>query len=74
MSPDEYYEKKLTHEQLHSAISTLTEKQAKRIYAHCVLGMSKTAITALEGVSRAAVGASISRGLRRLEQLLKTLY
>ena len=71
MSPDEYYEKMLTRKQLHAALSTLPDKQAKRIYAHCVLGMSKTAIAASEGVSRVAISTSITRGLRRLEKLLK---
>lgn len=41
LSPDEIYERKLTSEQLHAAIATLPDKQAKRIYAHFFLGMSK---------------------------------
>ena len=51
LSPDEIYERKLTSEQLHAAIAKLPEKQAKRIYAHYFLGMSKTAIAKTEGVS-----------------------
>lgn len=74
MSPDEHYEKKLTREQLHTAISALPDKQAKRIYAHCVLGMSKSAIAVSEGVSSVAVSASIFRGLRQLEQFFKKTY
>ena len=33
-SPEELYERKLTREELHAAIAQLTDKQAKRIYAH----------------------------------------
>lgn len=44
LSPDELYERKLTSEQLHAAIAALPDKQAKRIYAHYFLGMSKAAI------------------------------
>lgn len=38
LSPDEIYERKLTSEQLHAAIATLPDKQAKRIYAHYLTG------------------------------------
>ena len=34
LSPDEIYERKLTNQQLHAAIASLPDKQAKRIYAH----------------------------------------
>lgn len=55
LSPDEIYERKLTTEQLHTAIVTLPDKQAKRIYAHYFLGMSKTAIAKAEGVNKSQV-------------------
>lgn len=62
-APDELYERKLTRQQLHAAISTLPDKQAKRIYAYCVLGISMAKIAAAEGVSYVAVRSSILRGL-----------
>lgn len=71
LSPDEIYERKLTTEQLHAAIATLPDKQAKRIYAHYFLGMSKTAIAKAEGVSEKAIRNSIERGLAFMEQYLK---
>ncbi|MEG2013267.1 MAG: sigma-70 family RNA polymerase sigma factor [Anaerovoracaceae bacterium] len=71
LSPDEIYERKLTREQLHAAIATLPDKQAKRIYAHYFLGMSKTAIAKAEGVSEKAIRNSIERGLAYMEQYLK---
>ena len=71
MSPDEIYERKVTAEQLHAAIAALPDKQAKRIYAHYLLGMSKSAIAKTEGVSKVVVGQAIERGLRSMENFLK---
>ena len=71
LSPDEIYERKLTSEQLHAAIATLPDKQAKRIYAHYFLGMSKTAIAKAEGTSASSVKDAIRRGLCSLEKYLK---
>jgi len=71
LSPHELYERKLTQEQLHAAIASLPDKQAKRIYAHFFLGMSKTAIARAEGVSKVSVAESIERGLCSIEKFLK---
>lgn len=70
-SPEELYERKLTREELHSAIAQLPDKQAKRIYAHYLLGMSKEEIAKAEGVSWRAVHQSIQQGLTRMEKILK---
>lgn len=70
-SADELYERKMTYEQLHAAISRLPDKQGKRIYAHFFLGMSQSAIARAEGVSRNVVSLSIRRGLKSMEQSLK---
>lgn len=71
LSPCEIYERKVTAEQLHAAISALPDKQGRRIYAHYFLGMSKAAIARAEGVSRNVVNISIKRGLESLERVLK---
>jgi len=71
LSPCEIYERKVTSQQLHSAIASLPDKQAKRIYAHYFLGMSKTAIAKAEGVRESAVRDAIERGLRNIERFLK---
>ena len=73
LSPDEVYELKLTNEQLHAAIATLSDKQAKRIYAHYFLGMSITTIAKAEGVNKSQVSRSINRGLTHLEKYLKNV-
>lgn len=74
ISPDEIYERKLTSEQLHAAVATLPNKQAKRIYAHYFLGMSKAAIAKAEGVSKATIGQSIKAALKSIELFLKKYY
>lgn len=71
ISPCEIYERKVTMQQLHAAIASLPDKQAKRIYARYFLGMSVSAIAISEGVSKSTVSESIRRGLRNLEVFLK---
>ena len=50
------------------------DKQAKRIYAHFVLGMSKTDIARAEGVDEKVVRLAIERGLRNMEKFLKNNF
>lgn len=71
MSPYEIYERKMTKQELHAAISNLPDIQAKRIYAYYFLEMSKTDIAQAEGVSVKAVCKSIAQALRSLEKDLK---
>ena len=61
MSPEEIYERKLTMKELYAAMSTLPEMQARRIYAHYFLGMSKSEIAKVEGTNIPAIGKSIER-------------
>ena len=49
LSPHELYERKVTMQELHAAIASLPNKQAKRIYAHFILGMTKQDIARAEG-------------------------
>ena len=73
LSPCEIYERKVTAEQLHAAIASLPDKQAKRIYAHYFLGMSKASIAEAEGVDERAIRKAIKRGLRNIEAYLKKM-
>ena len=73
LSPHELYERKVTMQELHSAIASLPDKQAKRIYAHFILGMTKQDIARAEGVHEKVVRVAIERGLRHLEKILKNL-
>ena len=71
LSPHELYERKVTMQELHAAIASLPNKQAKRIYAHFILGMTKKDIARAEGVHEKVVRVAIERGLRSLEKILK---
>ena len=71
LSPHELYERKISMQELHAAISRLPDKQAKRIYAHFILGMTKKDIAQAEGVDEKAVRVAIERGLKNLEKYLK---
>lgn len=71
LSPCEIYERKITSEELYAALAALPQTQGRRVYAHFVLGMSKTAIAQGEGVSKVTVGESIERGLKSMEKFLK---
>lgn len=71
LSPHEIFERILTRQELHAAISHLPDKQAKRIYAHFFLGMSKRDIAKAEGVSEEATYQAIQRGFRNIEIFLK---
>ena len=73
LSPHEVIERRHTTELLYAAIASLSDKQAKRIYAHYFLGMSKAAIARVEGVSEKSIRQSISRAIRSLKKYLKKL-
>lgn len=73
VSPWEIYERKVTLEQLYAAIATLSDKQAKRIYAYFFLHLTERSIARNEGVDRSTVHESIQAGLRRMEKYLKNL-
>lgn len=72
-NPYEILERRMVVEQLHAAIATLPDKQAKRIYARYFLNMSITEIARAEGVSKASVSESISRALKKLLATLTLL-
>lgn len=71
LSPCEIYERKVTAEQLHAAMASLPDKQAKRVYAHYILGIGQADISRAEGVDPRNVRKSISKGLRSMEIFLK---
>lgn len=71
LSPDEIYERKLANQESYAAINILPEKQAKRLYAHFFLDMSKAQIARIEGVSKAAVSHSIEKTLESIEKFLR---
>jgi RNA polymerase sigma-70 factor (ECF subfamily) len=73
ISPEEYYERKLSNEQLYAAMCRLPEKSFRRVYAHFFLGMSKVVIAQAEQVDERAIRKSIERGLKQMAQFLKKM-
>ncbi len=65
-TPETFLVEKQLQEQLYEAVMALPEKQAKRVYAHFYLGISKAEIAWQGGVAENAVRGSINRGLRHL--------
>ncbi len=71
MSPEEIYQRKMSYKELYAAINSLPEKQAKRIYAHFFLSLSKAEIARIEGVNKSTITRSIEQALKRIENFLK---
>lgn len=70
-TPEEIILEKTVQEKLHAAIMALPKKQAKRLYAHFYLGMSKAELARQEGVTENAVRESINRGLNNLAEQME---
>lgn len=74
MTPDELLEWEETVRLLHEAMALLSRKQAKRVYAHAVLGKSKSEIAKDESIKTSSVSESIERGLKNLRKILKEFF
>lgn len=72
MSPCELYERRLTMEQLYAALDALPDKQGRRIYAHYILDLSQAEIAKAEGVAKSRISESIRKGLKNMEEYLKS--
>ena len=70
-TPDEYVEARETTLALYDALAQLPPTQARRVYQHYLLGMSKAEIAAAEGVGRSRICCSIERGLAAMKKILK---
>ena len=73
MTPDEYIEARETTFALYDALTQLPPTQARRVYQHYLLGMSKAEIAAAEGVGRSRICCSVERGLAAMKNILKNL-
>ena len=71
MTPDEYMEAQEERLALYDALSQLPSVQARRIYRHYILGMSKAKIAAAEGVDKGRICHSINQGLQNLKKILE---
>ena len=73
LTPEEIFERKQTILQLYAAIASLPNKQAKRIYAHFFLNMSKAEIARAEGVNEGNIRKSIARGVESMRKFFDCL-
>lgn len=71
LSPEEIYERKMSNQELYTAINSLPEKQAKRLYAHFFLDMNMAQIARIERVGKSRVSHSINQALKNIEKYLK---
>lgn len=65
-SPEEILMQKVSIEQLYEAFEHLPPIQARRVYAHYILGMKKIEIARAEGVKETGVCSTIQAGLKNL--------
>jgi RNA polymerase sigma-70 factor (ECF subfamily) len=59
---------KVSMQQLYEALDHLPPTQARRVYAHYILGMKKIAIARAEGVNETGVCSTIQAGLKNLRR------
>lgn len=71
MTPIELYERKLSMQELYSALRELPEIQFKRVIAYYFHNMTMAEIADVEGVSINVVSKTIDRALKNLEKILK---
>jgi RNA polymerase sigma-70 factor (ECF subfamily) len=71
LTPEEVMEQAEEQDALYMALDQLPPVQARRVYAHYILGKSKTDIAKAENVSENAVWDSISRGMETMKNILK---
>ena len=71
LTPEEIMEQIEERDNLYTALDQLPPVQGRRVYAHYILGKSKTDIAKSENVSENAVRDSISRGMEMMKNILK---
>lgn len=71
LTPEEILEGRELRAALYAALGQLPAAQARRVYAHYILGISKSDLARAEGVAPSQVCRSIERGLKNLAEQLK---
>jgi len=74
LTPEEIILNEENRSVLYAALDQLPPIQARRVYAHYILGKSKTEIARAEQVVESAVRGSIRRGVKKLSETLKNFY
>ena len=71
LTPEEIMEGRELRAALYAALAQLPTVQARRVYSHYILGISKADLARAEGVDRSVVCRSIERGLEKLKNILE---
>ena len=71
--PEEELERRVRSSELYAALRSLPRKQADRIYARYILGLSIAEIARTDRVSRPAVLKSIELGKVELKRILSNM-
>lgn len=71
LTPEEIMEGRELRAALYAALAQLPTVQARRVYSHYILGISKADLARTEGVDRSVVCRSIERGLEKLKNILE---
>ena len=71
LTPEEIIEGRELRAALYAALAQLSTVQARRVYSHYILGISKADLARAEGVDRSVVCRSIERGLEKLKNILE---
>lgn len=74
LTPEEIILDEENRSVLYAALDQLPPIQARRVYAHYILGKKKSEIARAENVEGSAVCDSIRRGLKNLSELLKNFH
>ena len=74
LTPEQVMEDRENRAALYAAIDQLPPVQARRVYAHYILGKKKSEIARAENVVESSICSSIRRGLKNLCDILKNFY
>ena len=74
LTPEEIILDEENRSALYAALDRLPPTQARRIYAHYILGKKKSEIARAENVEGSSVYDSIRRGLKNLSEILKNFH
>ena len=67
-SPEEIFLRKASLEQIQDALDHLPPIQARRVYAHYILGLKKSEIARAEGVNSGGICDSVKKGVKNLRR------
>ena len=74
LTPEEIILNEENRSVLYAALDQLPPIQARRVYAHYILGKRNSEIARTEQVVESAVRRSIHRGVKKLSEILKNFY